>query len=158
MSSFVDYALSALSLNVKDANPHHGSEEPLRVVLIERGQGATPGRELLNAASLIAAIEAFGAGVVALTFIDFAKISFTEQVSMVRNCDLLIGTHGAGLSHAVWLLPTAALIELTVGDRHFENLAKYAGTRYRGLPYDGTEQGIDHVIRIMRDLFPSLPS
>jgi glycosyl transferase family 61 len=49
---------------------------------------------------------------VALKVIDFASISFKEQINIIGNTDILISVHGNGLSHILFLPATAAAIEI----------------------------------------------
>jgi len=44
--------------------------------------------------------------------VDFAAISFEDQLRIVANTDVLIGVHGNGLSHIVFLPPSATVFEL----------------------------------------------
>jgi capsular polysaccharide biosynthesis protein len=50
----------------------------------------------------------------------------------------MIGPHGAGLMHCVFMPDRAALIELFVdgsaANRHFHNLALWSGHKYHGVP------------------------
>lgn len=48
---------------------------------------------------------------VELQIVDFASISFQEQVQLIANTDVLLGVHGNGLSHALFLPNGATLIE-----------------------------------------------
>lgn len=47
-----------------------------------------------------------------LRIVDFATLPFEEQIRVVANTDVLIGVHGNGLSHALFLPEKATLIEL----------------------------------------------
>ena len=47
-----------------------------------------------------------------LTFVDFARIHIQHQLTLVSTADLLIGVHGAALSHATFLPAKGALLEL----------------------------------------------
>ena len=49
---------------------------------------------------------------VELHVVDFAKMPFKEQIQIAANTDVLIGVHGNGLSHALFLPEKATLIEL----------------------------------------------
>lgn len=61
--------------------------------------------------------------------VDFASLSFTEQVKLIRETNILIGMHGAGLSHLLFLPKEAFVIEFFQGDqqKHYRNFAKWAG-------------------------------
>ena len=47
-----------------------------------------------------------------LSFVDFARIPIALQLQLVSTADLLIGMHGAALSHAMFLPTKGALLEL----------------------------------------------
>jgi hypothetical protein len=47
-----------------------------------------------------------------LRVVDFARLSFAEQIRQIADTDLLIGVHGNGLCHLLFLPEDAAVIEL----------------------------------------------
>ncbi|KAK4064188.1 uncharacterized protein Triagg1_9167 [Trichoderma aggressivum f. europaeum] len=68
-----------------------------------------------------------------LNVVDFAAISFAEQLKIVRETDLLVGVHGAGLTHLMFLQPGSAVLEiLPEGFQHkgFRNLAQMLGISF----------------------------
>lgn len=80
----------------------------LRVTLIKRNPPRTLSRKLER--RLIASIRELPN--VDLTVVDFATISFQEQINIVGNTDVLLGVHGNGLSHILFLPPGASVIEI----------------------------------------------
>lgn len=50
-----------------------------------------------------------GANVIA---VDFAQLSLRDQIDLAMKTDILVGIHGAGLTHSLWLNPKAAVIEI----------------------------------------------
>ena len=68
--------------------------------------------------------------------VDFSTLSFEDQIAIDATSDVLIGPHGAGLMHNIFMPDRAALIELFVdgsaANRHFHNLAFWAGHAYTG--------------------------
>ncbi|OBT62436.1 hypothetical protein VE03_08619 [Pseudogymnoascus sp. 23342-1-I1] len=65
--------------------------------------------------------------------IDFAALSFAEQIEVVRGTDILVGVHGAGLTHAMFLPESAVVVEiLPEGLEHkgFRNFAALLGHAY----------------------------
>ncbi|PNY21913.1 6-hydroxy-D-nicotine oxidase [Tolypocladium capitatum] len=65
-----------------------------------------------------------------LNVVDFSLLPFYEQLKVARETDLLIGVHGAGLTHLMFLQPGSAVIEiLPEGFQHkgFRNLAQMLG-------------------------------
>lgn len=77
---------------------------------------------------------------VELRLVDFEKMTFREQVEVVANTDLLLGAHGNGFSHTLFLPKGASLMELypknsfRTGYRIFSQL--------RGVHYYGMVPGI----------------
>ncbi|KJZ74281.1 hypothetical protein HIM_06287 [Hirsutella minnesotensis 3608] len=68
-----------------------------------------------------------------LNVVDFATMPFAEQLDIVRGTDLLVGVHGAGLTHLMFLQPGSAVLEiLPEGFQHkgFRNLAQMLGMSY----------------------------
>lgn len=46
-----------------------------------------------------------------ITKVDFDKISILEQIRIARATDILVGAHGAGLTHILWLPSHAVVLE-----------------------------------------------
>jgi len=68
-----------------------------------------------------------------LSVVDFATIPFAEQLKIVRGTDLLVGVHGAGLTHLMFLQPGSVVLELLPeGLQHkgFRNLSQMLGIIY----------------------------
>jgi EGF domain-specific O-GlcNAc transferase len=64
---------------------------------------------------------------------DFTSLSFKDQIQVVHDSDVLVGVHGAGLTHALWLKPAVSVVEiLPYGLNHkgFRNLAQLLGHSY----------------------------
>mmetsp|Transcript_16927 Transcript_16927/g.39425 ORF Transcript_16927/g.39425 Transcript_16927/m.39425 type:complete len:528 (+) Transcript_16927:68-1651(+) len=45
--------------------------------------------------------------------VDFSELSMAEQICRVRTADLLIGVHGSGLAHMMYMPPGAGVLEIT---------------------------------------------
>jgi capsular polysaccharide biosynthesis protein len=56
--------------------------------------------------------------VVQINSIDFASLSFREQLALIRKTDILVGAHGAALSHMMFLPSTSVVIEFWIDDRY----------------------------------------
>lgn len=67
---------------------------------------------------------------------DFNMLDLKQQIEIDRTTDVMIGPHGAGLMHNIFMPDRAALVELFVdgssANRHFHNLATWAGHHYQG--------------------------
>ncbi len=67
-----------------------------------------------------------------------AKVSldampWRQQVEVARTSDVLVGMHGAGLTHLLWLPPHAAVVELLPNNftyHFYERVARLAGVHY----------------------------
>lgn len=70
-----------------------------------------------------------------VTVVDFARLPFAGQVGVVAAHDFLIGMHGAGLSHLLWLPDHAAVLELRpktdMGWFCFQHMAEWRGFDFR---------------------------
>lgn len=63
------------------------------------------------------------------------RLDFYGQLQLISKTDLLVGMHGAGLSHILYLPPTSGVIELfptsvSAGNAHFRSMAKWRRLRY----------------------------
>ena len=100
------------------------------------------GRMIRNDADVVKALkslekETFKNGAqVKLSEVDFNLLSFPEQIKHDLRTDIMIGPHGAGLMHSVFMRSRATLVELFIDgsgvNRHFHNLALWSGHKYRG--------------------------
>lgn len=67
--------------------------------------------------------------------IQIDKLSMKSQLQLISETDILIGMHGAGLSHTLFLPPHAGLIELypnywPTANRHFRAMAQWRHLHY----------------------------
>merc|ERR1719300_2246526 len=80
----------------------------MRVTMISRN---TRTRRLLNEQELVAALEK--TGLYQVTVAQYSpKVPFTSQLQLTHNTDILIGLHGAGLTHLLFLPDWAHVVEL----------------------------------------------
>ncbi|KAJ3306201.1 hypothetical protein HDU76_004880 [Blyttiomyces sp. JEL0837] len=75
--------------------------------------------------------------------VDFATLTFEEQVAVAQETDVLIGPHGAVFGYEIYLrrAPVAGVVELqpptrSVGNNQFRNLAYSLGHRYIRVPIE----------------------
>jgi hypothetical protein len=74
------------------------------------------------------------------SLIDFEDMPPAEQLQIINQTDVLIGQHGAGLTHLLFLHDNAVLVELNTVKRgldHFKNLSTGIRREYREFIVDG---------------------
>lgn len=91
-------------------------------------------RKLLEAEAHIAALQhRYTNSHASIHLVDLAALPFAEQIRIVRNSDVLVGVHGAGLTHGLWMRERSVMVEiLPEGFTHkgFRNLAGALGHSY----------------------------
>ena len=100
------------------------------------------GRMVKNDKDVVAALKTLegktykNGATVKLAEVDFNLLSFPEQIKHDLQTDIMVGPHGAGLMHSVFMRSRATLIELFIdgssANRHFHNLAQWSGHNYIG--------------------------
>lgn len=103
-------------------------EEPLAITFIDRRTK----RKLINQDQYIERLKS-ELPHVDINVVDFATLSFKEQLRIVQDTDILIGVHGAGLTHEMFLQPGSTVVEIlppNVDHKGFRNLANQLGHRY----------------------------
>jgi len=73
--------------------------------------------------------------------VDFSNISFKEQMDLIANTDILIGMHGAGLTHLLWLPEESVVLEVFAKEHYptlFRHLARLTKKTY--LPFMNVHQ------------------
>ena len=101
---------------------------PLHVTLIDRKGN----RHLLEEGHLVTALKSRFPNVT-VSLVDFEPLSLREQISIARRTDILVGVHGAGLTHSLFTPPGSALVELSptrLDFKGFRSLANLAGNEY----------------------------
>ncbi|KAJ4287064.1 hypothetical protein N0V88_007833 [Collariella sp. IMI 366227] len=126
------YGLPLTTKGTRDrlsAKADHRSS-PVNVTFINR----TGSRKLLDHEALLAALAAEHPHV-RIQSVDFAAISFKEQLQLVQATDVLLGVHGAGLMHTIFMHdgPGKAVVEIrpkTNDFRGVRNMAVMKGSSY----------------------------
>lgn len=101
---------------------------PLKLTFIDR----TGHRRLVNKKSNLERLQIKYPDL-EIELIDLAAISFSEQLNIIRRTDILVGVHGAALTHGMFLQPGSAMVEILPHDlnhKGFRNVAKVLGHRY----------------------------
>lgn len=75
------------------------------------GRGRGRNRVLQEPQKLAVALE--GACKAKVSAVSLAALSFARQLELMQRTDVLVGPHGAGLTHILHLPPHAAVVELT---------------------------------------------
>jgi hypothetical protein len=76
---------------------------------------------------------------VPVTIRDLAGMTPVDQIELLRGVGVLVGQHGAGLAHMVWMAPGSTIVEIKpplppVAVETFERLAKCLGHTYIVVP------------------------
>ncbi|KAL3612154.1 hypothetical protein D5086_003174 [Populus alba] len=89
----------------------------------------------------------------------FAHMSMKEQVRAVQDASVIIGAHGAGLTHIVSATPKTIILEIISSyfrRPHFRLIAEWKGLEYHAINLDGSYAHpsvvIDRFSRIMKSL------
>ncbi|KIW92028.1 uncharacterized protein Z519_03604 [Cladophialophora bantiana CBS 173.52] len=106
-------------------DPPKQPDDPLVITYIDR----TTKRRLVDQARLLDALR-LRHPTIQLNVVDFAQLPFAQQLAVDRSTDILVGVHGAGLTHGMFLPRGSALVEiLPFGLKHkgFLNMAAMLG-------------------------------
>ncbi len=113
------------------------AEDPVRIKIMSRskGTGRTSGtRQVTNETELAAAVRRRipGTEVEIVNFDWNGRPSIEGQVALMTDTDVLVGMHGAGLVHTLWLPPWAVVLEIyNCGDVNtYRDLARMMGVGY----------------------------
>lgn len=89
-------------------------------------------RKLEGDGSLLKAVEGKYPNV-NVSSVDFGLLSVSEQLELVQRTDILVGLHGAALTHIMFMSQGAAVVEIRPPEFHhkgFKNLAQMMGIKY----------------------------
>ncbi|CAN4103959.1 unnamed protein product [Withania somnifera] len=89
----------------------------------------------------------------------FAHMSMKEQVRAIQDASVIVGAHGAGLTHIVSAAPKAVILEIISSEYrrpHFALIAQWKGLEYHPIYLDGSYADppvvIDKLSSILRSL------
>jgi hypothetical protein len=147
-------AFSALVLRGHGIDPGAGDRASAqrRATLAIRRPPAAGGalkRRLADEDACLRALDGVGLSVRA---VDFGTLSIEEQIRLAHETDVLIGVHGAALTHLLWTPPHAHVIEIDRPDRgwnSYRNLARWSGRAFTRVAGEerpapaGTEIAVD---------------
>ncbi|KAL2831113.1 hypothetical protein BDW59DRAFT_7002 [Aspergillus cavernicola] len=92
----------------------------------------TSTRRLVNSESFLAELQSKYTHVAVQSF-DFATITLKEQLEIIQATDILVGVHGAGLTHGFFLSPRSAVVEILppkLSHKGFRNIASLMDLSY----------------------------
>ncbi|KFH40592.1 EGF domain-specific O-linked N-acetylglucosamine transferase-like protein [Hapsidospora chrysogenum ATCC 11550] len=121
LRTFTDRALEHYDI------PTPEPQEIVSVTYIQR----TNTRKLLNETEHIDSLR--GIPHISLEVVDFEKLTFPRQLDVVRRTDVLVGVHGAGLAHMLFLRPGSVIVEIQPEGFHhqgFRNVAQLMDVGY----------------------------
>ncbi|KAI9002583.1 hypothetical protein DFJ74DRAFT_696185 [Hyaloraphidium curvatum] len=85
--------------------------------------------------------------------LEASDLSYAEQMERVGRADIIVGAHGAALTHAIHMRPGSAVVELAMGGNpHYEFMTTGAGHRYfaTSLETQSMENALHPVMAAMR--------
>lgn len=131
-----------------DVSSAAGKADPVRVLYLGRAQ--TDARHIINEAGLLESLDLTTRripGVEMHVALNFDSIPFEEQVRQSASADILIGPHGAGLTHVLFMRPHSVLIELLPhawADPGYRTLSHYTGLVY--MHWQQTEEALSEEV------------
>lgn len=89
----------------------------------------------------------------------FAHMSMKDQVQAIQEASVIIGAHGAGLTHIVSAMPKTVILEIISSQYrrpHFQLIAQWKGLEYHAINLEGSSANppvvIDRLNSILRTL------
>lgn len=149
--SFARFMLDAHGVRWAAAAAAAAADAPVRVLFVVRrpyeGKDKPMKRMFANEGELENALAAVPGA--APRTVDFAGMAWDEQVAAVAAADAVVGMHGAGLAHLMWLPPHGGVLELRpapgMGWHCFEHMAAWRGLAYRLWEAAGPERASTEV-------------
>jgi hypothetical protein len=99
--------------------------------LRHRTEQKNVGRVMANEEAVVAVLKQ--GNMMNLQVVDTAKMSFYDQIKLIRSTNVLVGIHGAGLMFIMFAAEEAVLVEIHPSyrqDRHFRHAARMTGKIY----------------------------
>ncbi|KAL2813080.1 hypothetical protein BJX63DRAFT_421386 [Aspergillus granulosus] len=117
-------------LNHFHLDPDTPRDQPPEIVITFINRTST--RRLINAEENFMHLES-EIPRIRIQSVDFAAIPFAEQLAVAQQTDVLVGVHGAGLTHGIFLPPHSAMVEILppkLDHKGFRNVAALLGHSY----------------------------
>ena len=132
-------------------------QEEVRITLISR---KTKYRNIINEDELIGAMKRVKGIHVKAVHYHWREMSFVDQMRISHNSDIIIGMHGAGLTHTLFQPNWGALFELynTEDANCYQDLANLRGTAYftwqdKGKLFQEDEVSLFYIVKISDTIF-----
>jgi len=108
--------------------PQNGPSKTVRITILER---RTKHRNIMNQGELVKILKQDKDISVQVEYFNF-QVSFEQQLTIIHNTDILVGMHGAGLTHLLFLPDWAVVFELYSCEDEdcYSNLARLRGVKY----------------------------
>ncbi|KAI7212881.1 hypothetical protein KC333_g6879 [Hortaea werneckii] len=112
--------------DIRDAS--QTTHRPRKLVMINRKHS----RHLLHTHALFDALQARHPEI-EMTLLDYGTLDFKAQLELDQTTDILVGVHGAGLTHGMFLPRHSTIAQIlppTLDHYGFENMARFLGHKY----------------------------
>nr|GMC59931.1 beta-(1,2)-xylosyltransferase [Ipomoea batatas]GME16816.1 beta-(1,2)-xylosyltransferase [Ipomoea batatas] len=89
----------------------------------------------------------------------FAHMSMKEQVRAIQDASVIIGAHGAGMTHIISAMPKTVILEIISSEYrrpHFALIAQWKGLEYHAIQLDGSRANPPVVIDKLSGILKSL--
>ncbi|KAG5017586.1 hypothetical protein AAZX31_08G313500 [Glycine max] len=89
----------------------------------------------------------------------FAHMSLKDQVQAIQDASVIIGAHGAGLTHIVSALPKTVILEIISSyfrRPHFAYISRWKGLEYHAINLAGSHADTGTVIKELVDIMKGL--
>lgn len=89
----------------------------------------------------------------------FGHMSMKEQVRAIQDASVIVGAHGAGLTHIVSATPEAEILEMVASEfrrPHFALISQWKGLKYHPIYLAGSHANPTVVIEKLWDILKSL--
>ncbi|XP_076941690.1 beta-1,2-xylosyltransferase-like [Bidens hawaiensis] len=89
----------------------------------------------------------------------FGHMSMKEQVRAIQDASVIVGAHGAGLTHIVSATPETEILEIVSSEYrrpHFELISKWKGLKYHPIYLSGSHAIPSVVIDRLRDILKNI--
>jgi hypothetical protein len=134
LDGFAHYTLNKLGI-LQKAIPN----TPMITLILRKDyMGRSISRKIKNEKEVVSAIKEVSKGRASFRTLHLEELSFVEQLEVIYSqTNILIGVHGGGLAHTIFLPPEAILIELLPQSMenfaYFRNMAKQTNHIYTPL-------------------------